>query len=100
MLTKDYNNNNKKQSGQEKKRDLELENIVGNLLVAEYQVNRLRGRLTDIVSGYRATTKNNKVSTHIFKHNDRWYKISLRIDKTDLINSVKEDDSNKFTDSP
>jgi hypothetical protein len=51
MLTKNYNNNNKKQSGQEKKRDLELENIVGNLLVAEYQVNRLRGRLTDIVSG-------------------------------------------------
>jgi hypothetical protein len=68
MLTEDENNNNnKKQSGQE--------NIVGNLLVAEYQVNRLRGRLTDIVSGYRATIKNNKASTHIFKHNNRWYKI-------------------------
>jgi hypothetical protein len=88
-----------KKEGNEEKRDLELENIAGNLLVAEYQVNRLRGRLTDIVSSYRPTTKNNKASTHIFKHNNRWYKISLRIDETDVINSVKEDNSNKFPDS-
>ena len=37
----------------EEKRDLELENIVGNLLIAEYQVDRLRTQLTDIVNGYR-----------------------------------------------
>ena len=34
----------------EEKRDLELENIVGNLLIAEYQVDRLRTRLADLVS--------------------------------------------------
>ena len=37
----------------EEKRDLELENIVGNLLIAEYQVDRLRARLTELVNGYR-----------------------------------------------
>ena len=36
----------------EEKRDLELENIVGNLLIAEYQVDRLRTRLDDLVDGY------------------------------------------------
>ena len=25
--------------------------------------------------------KNSKVSTHVFKHNDKWYKLSLRIDE-------------------
>ena len=37
----------------EEKRDLELENIVGNLLIAEYQVDKLRTRLTELVSGCR-----------------------------------------------
>ena len=44
----------------EEKRDLELENIVGNLLIAEYQVDRLRTRLADVVDGYRPQMKNNK----------------------------------------
>jgi hypothetical protein len=26
---------------------------------------------------------NNKASTHVFKHNNKWYKISLRVDATD-----------------
>jgi hypothetical protein len=46
MQTRD---NDKKQP-EEEKRDLELENIVGNLLIAEYQVDRLRTRLADLVS--------------------------------------------------
>jgi hypothetical protein len=45
MQTRD---NDKKQP--EEERDLELENIVGNLLIAEYQVDRLRTRLADLVS--------------------------------------------------
>ena len=78
MLT----NNNQKQFGEDK-RDLELENLVGNLLVAEYQVDRLRTRLSDIVNRYRPQMKQNKASTHVFKHNNKWYKLSLRIDETD-----------------
>ena len=68
----------------EEKRDLELENIVGNLLIAEYQVDKLRTRLTELVSGYRDQMNKNKVSTHVFKHNNKWYKLSLRIDETDV----------------
>jgi hypothetical protein len=67
----------------EEKRDLEFENIVGNLLVAEYQVDRLRTRLNDLINGYRPNIKNNKTSTHVFKHYNKWYKLSLRIDETD-----------------
>jgi hypothetical protein len=78
MQTRD---NDKKQA--EEKRDLDLENIVGNLLVAEYQVDKLRTRLADVVYGYRPRMSNNKASTHVFKCNNKWYKISLRVDATD-----------------
>ncbi|MGC2386546.1 MAG: hypothetical protein WA326_08010 [Nitrososphaeraceae archaeon] len=50
MQTRDSTNRDRSEEG---KRDLELENIVGNLLIAEYQVDRLRTRLSDIVNGYR-----------------------------------------------
>jgi hypothetical protein len=66
----------------EEKRDLDLENIVGNLFIAEYQVDKLRTRLVDLVYGYRPRMSNNKASTHVFKHNNKWYKLSLRIDET------------------
>ena len=77
MQTRD---NDKKQA--EEKRDLDLENIVGNLFIAEYQVDKLRTRLADLVYGYRPRMSNNKASTHVFKHNNKWYKLSLRIDET------------------
>jgi hypothetical protein len=66
------------------KRDLELENLVGNLLIAEYQVDRLRTRLGDVVNRYRPQKKQNNASTHVFKHQDKWYKLSLRIEETDV----------------
>ena len=81
MQTKDSTN---KDWSEEAKRDLEPENIVGNLLIAEYQVDKLRTRLTELVSGYRVQMNKNKVSTHVFKHNNKWYKLSLRIDETDV----------------
>jgi hypothetical protein len=71
------------------KRDQELENIVGNLLIAEYQLDKLRTRLADLVDGFRPEISNNKASTHIFKHNNKWYKLSLKIDKTD-VDSAKD----------
>lgn len=82
MQTRDSTNRDRSEEG---KRDLELENIVGNLLIAEYQVDRLRTRLSDIVNSYRPQMmKNNNTSTHIFKHNNKWYKLALRIDETDV----------------
>ncbi len=76
---------NRKQA--EEKRDLELENIVGNLFIAKYQVDRLQTRLANSFYGYRPRMgNNNKASTHVFKYNNKWYKISLRIkEETDAI---------------
>ena len=60
MQTRDSTNRDRSEGG---KRDLELENIVGNLLIVEYQVDRLRTRLSDIVNGYRPQMmKNNNTS--------------------------------------
>ena len=56
---------------------------MGIPLVAEYQVDRLRTRLNDLINGYRPYVKSNKTSTHVFKHYNKWYKLSLRIDETD-----------------
>ena len=77
MQTRD----NKKLAAEEK-RDLDLENIAGNLFIAEYQVDKLQTRLANSFYGYRAQMSNyNKASIHIFKHNNKWYKVSLRIEE-------------------
>ena len=43
----------------ETKRDLELENIAGNLMIAEYQVDKLRQRLSQQIKdiGYHSFRK-------------------------------------------
>jgi hypothetical protein len=64
----------------DEERDLELENILGNLMISQYQVDKLRSRLSERVGGYGSAT-NKKASAHIFKHNDKWYKITLRVDE-------------------
>jgi hypothetical protein len=69
----------------EERRDLDLENIAGNLFIAEYQIDRLRTRLANVVYGYRSRmSNNNKASTHVFKHNNKWYKLSLRVDEVNV----------------
>lgn len=78
MRTSQKNNNQVPEVDDE--RDLELENIMGNLMIAEYQVDKLRSRLSERVGGY-GSASNKKSSAHIFKHNDKWYKISVRVDE-------------------
>jgi hypothetical protein len=86
----------KRNDGTEEKRDLELENLVGNLLIAEYQVEKLRTRLADLVDGFRPEMRFNKTSAHVFKHNNKWYKLLLRIDETNADNT-KQREQNQFT---
>ena len=81
------NNNNRKNTNNnnhlpydEEERDLELENIIGNLMIAQYQVDKLRSKLSERIGGYLSAS-NKKTSTNIFKHNDKWYKISMRVDE-------------------
>ncbi|MDQ3837867.1 MAG: hypothetical protein M3297_01205 [Thermoproteota archaeon] len=81
MLTRDKGKQPEKEEGI---RDLELENIAGNLLIAEYQVEKLQSRLVDLVDGYRPELSGSKASTHVFKHNNRWYNLSIRVDKVDV----------------
>jgi hypothetical protein len=64
MQTSDKEKQSEEGEGEEK-RDQELENIVGNRPVAEYQVDRLRTRLNDLINGYRPHIKNNKTSNRV-----------------------------------
>ena len=70
----------------EEERDLELENIVGNLMIAQYQVDKLRSRLSERISGYGSISYK-KGSVHVFKHNEKWYKVSTKVEEVSLNNS-------------
>jgi hypothetical protein len=66
-------------------RDLELENIAGNLMIAEYQVDKLRQRLSEQVrSGVYHSFNNIKTSTHTFKYKGKWYKVSIKVEEVSL----------------
>jgi hypothetical protein len=76
--------NNKNQAPNiNEERDLELENIVGNLMIAQYQVEKLQSRLSERIGGY-GSASNKKASMHIFKHNDAWYKVTTKVEEVSL----------------
>lgn len=71
-------------------RDTELENIVGNLLISEYQVEKLRGRLMEkLTPAYSGTNAVNS-SAYSFKVGGKWYKLSLRVEEETELNIKKE----------
>ncbi|HZC21571.1 MAG TPA: hypothetical protein VE223_08000 [Nitrososphaeraceae archaeon] len=76
-------NNNTEAPNIEEERDLELENIVGNLMIAQYQVDKLRSRLSERVGGY-GSASNKKASVHVFKHNEKWYKVTTKVEEVSL----------------
>jgi hypothetical protein len=82
-LNRDNNNNNTEAPNIEEERDLELENIVGNLMIAQYQVDKLRSRLSERTVGY-GSASNKKASVHVFKHNDKWYKVTTKVEEVSL----------------
>ena len=90
MQTSRKNSNNTQVPDIDEDRDLELENIVGNLMIAQYQVDKLRSRLSERVGGY-GSASNKKGSAHIFKHNDKWYKVSIRLDELDMAMMIGKD---------
>ena len=64
------------------KRDLELENIAGNLMIAEYQVDKLKQRLSQHVIGIGYHSFNNmKTSAHASKYDGKWYKLSVKVEE-------------------
>ena len=72
----------------EDSRDRELENIVGNLMIAQYQVDKLRSKLTGRIGGYYHL-HNIKTSAFAFKHNKKWYKIAIRVDEKDVDDEIE-----------
>jgi hypothetical protein len=65
--------------GQEKNR--ELENVVGNLLVAEYQEDRIKQGMVDKITWwYDAKSIKDNRSTFVFWFNEKWYKVSLEVE--------------------
>jgi hypothetical protein len=77
------NNNDTEAPNFEEERDLELENIVGNLMIAQYQVDKLRSRLSERTVGF-GSASNKKSSAHMFRHNDRWYKVTTKVEEVSL----------------
>jgi hypothetical protein len=70
-------------------RDMELENIIGNLMIAEYQVDRLRSRLSERVGGL-GSGSNKKSSSFVFKKNDKWYRVTLSVEEMTNINIIDD----------
>lgn len=65
-------------------RDIELENMLGNLLIAEYQVDKLRCRLADKISpSFSIQAKNN--SAYSFNVGSEWYHVSVKIEEQELV---------------
>ena len=66
-------------------RDLELENIAGNLMITEYQVDKLRYRLSQQVKGSTYHSFSNvKTSAHTFKYDGKRYKVSIKVEEVSL----------------
>ena len=64
------------------KRDLELENIAGNLMIAEYQVDKLRCKLIQQIRSIgHGSFGSKKTSAHTFKYNGKWYKLSIKLEE-------------------
>ena len=72
-------------------REQELENIIGNLLIADYQVQRLRSRLAEKIGGVQPPLPRNK-SAYTFKHNGKWYRVSVRVDEMDTAAKISDTD--------
>jgi hypothetical protein len=68
------------------KRDIELENLVGNLLIAQYQVERLKERVSQNLS----TGDRSKISQNLFKLKNNWYSITIKVDQVDLDDKKSE----------
>ena len=73
-----------------KDRDIELENIIGNLMIAEYQVDKLQSRLSERVGGL-GSVSNRKSSSFVFKKNDKWYRVMLSVEEMTNRNIVDDD---------
>jgi hypothetical protein len=67
-----------------KERDLELENIIGNLMIAEYQVDKLRHKLVEKINPPYSAGQAKDHSAYSFKVGSKWYRVSVKIEEQKL----------------
>jgi len=67
--------------------DRELENLLGNYLITKYQLNRLADRISDRVGDGHPS------SVFTFRHNDRWFKVNILIEKEEISKPPEEEDN-------
>lgn len=54
-------------------------------MIAEYQLDKLRQRLSQQIRGIGyGSSSNRKTSSHTFKYNGRWYKLSVKLEELPL----------------
>lgn len=68
----------------EQERDLELEKIIGNLLMSESQENKLQRTLADRLDPYNPAAFSKEYSDYTFNHAGKSYRISVRVEKIDI----------------
>jgi len=74
-----------------KDRDQELENIIGNLLVATIQTEKLQGRLVDMMTHYDGETPTNRTSsTYPFVYDGKLYRVEVKITPPDIKSSRRK----------
>ena len=56
-------------------------------MIADYQANRLRDRLTRMIGDRLPHEALKGVSMHLFKNKDKWVRISLKIEEMELGNT-------------
>ena len=69
-------------------RHRDLENTIGNLLVAEFQVKRLRERLRD----YQLSTRDNMSSEFMYKLGEQWFRVAITAEKYTIPTTTKEEE--------
>jgi hypothetical protein len=79
------------------KRDLELEAIVGNLLISQYQAHILKSRISDRLDEWwiLSQDKGRNSSSFTFDRHGKEFKVSLHINETVVID--KDRRKNKRT---
>ena len=62
-------------------------------MIAEYQVDKLKQRLSQQVRGvgYSSFSSMKKTSAHTFKYHGKWYKISVKVEELSLGSSSNND---------
>jgi len=74
-------------------RDLELENMFGNYLIAQFQASRLMGFFQEKLAEAKHDSEGRPtlLSAHTFKFNGKWYRASLVIRQISVNDLIAKD---------